>query len=109
MKSEDDCLVCQANTYNDLTGQTGCQPCGEFAYSLTGAQTCICYGAFRTFGKSDSSCRCEPRYVFRKTDGTIERNNVSKEDCIPLTYARCDSNTQGRKTDGTCVTESTTA
>lgn len=108
MKSEDDCLVCPANTYNDLTAQTGCQPCGEFAYSLTGAQTCTCYGAYRTFGKSDSSCRCIPRYVFRKPDKTIERNNVSKEDCIPLTYARCDNNAEGRALDGTCKPVETT-
>lgn len=79
-----------------MTGQTGCQPCGNFAYSLSGATTCSCYGAFRNFGKSDSSCRCKTRYVYRKEDGTIEKNNVSKLDCIPLTYARCDSNTQGR-------------
>jgi hypothetical protein len=110
MKSEDDCLVCPVNTYNDLTAQTGCQPCGEYAYSLTGAQTCTCYGAYRSFGKSDSSCRCEPRFVYRKTDGTIERYSVSKEDCIPLTYPRCDSNTQGRSTSGECVTvDSSTA
>jgi hypothetical protein len=109
MKSEDDCLVCPTDHYNDLTGQEGCQPCGEFAYSLTGATTCTCYGNFRTFGKSDSSCRCLPRFVYRKEDGTIERNNVSKEDCIPLTYDRCDTNTQGRSSDGTCVTVSANA
>lgn len=94
--SEDDCLVCEVNTYNDLTGQTGCQPCGEFATSDSGAITCTCIGAFRTFGKTDSACRCQPRYVYRKEDGTIEDNNVSTEDCIPLTYGRCDSNSEGR-------------
>ena len=100
MKSLDDCLTCPVNTYNDLAGQTGCQPCGEFAFSLSGATSCTCYGKFRTFGKSDSSCRCLPRYVFRKDDGTIERNNVSKDNCIPLTYSRCDTNNQGRSSSG---------
>mmetsp|Transcript_39032 Transcript_39032/g.38652 ORF Transcript_39032/g.38652 Transcript_39032/m.38652 type:complete len:89 (+) Transcript_39032:1516-1782(+) len=88
MKSEDDCLACPDNYYNDLTGQSGCQPCGEFAYSLSGATTCTCHGAKRTFGKTDSSCRCLPRFVYRKEDGTIERNNVSKEDCLALTFDR---------------------
>ena len=88
MKALSDCLTWAANTYNDLTAQTGCQPWGEFAYSLAGAQTCTCYGAYRSFGKSDSSCRCQPRYVYRKEDKTIERYNVSKYDCIPLQQKR---------------------
>jgi hypothetical protein len=101
-KSEEDCIVCPENTYNDLTGQVGCQPCGEFAYSTSGSQTCTCYGDYRIFGKSDSSCRCLPRYVFRKKNGKIERNNVSKEDCIALTYERCSSVDEVRVIEGQC-------
>jgi hypothetical protein len=94
--SVDDCLVCKADTYNDLTGQSGCQPCGQYAYSNTGATTCQCYGANRIFGKSDSSCRCMPRYVYRKADGSIEKDNISKEDCIHLVFGLCNQNYEGR-------------
>ena len=108
MKALSDCLTWAVNTYNDKTAQTGCQPWGSYAYSSAGAQTCTWYGANRSFGKTDSSCRCQPRFVYRKEDKTIERYNVSKEDCIPLTYDRCTDNSQGRSLDGTCVTRDST-
>ena len=104
MKALSDCLTWAANTYNDQTAQTGCQPCGAYAYSLAGSQTCTCYGAYRSFGKSDSAWRCQPRYVYRKPDKTIDRYDVSQCDCIPLTYSRCNRDTQGRSLDGTWVT-----
>jgi len=53
-----DCRLCDADSYNDLTGQSGCRPCGAFAAADEGATECRCLGAFRVFSRVDSSCRC---------------------------------------------------
>ena len=63
----------------------------------------MCKGANRNFGKSDSACRCIARYVYRTITGAIEREDVSSEDCIALTYDRCDSFDEVRMLNGTCV------
>jgi hypothetical protein len=63
--SEADCLLCDENFYNDAIGQSGCKPCGAFATSIEGAETCTCVGKFRTFSTTDSSCRCKPGYDYK--------------------------------------------
>ena len=57
-----DCLLCDADSYNDLTGQSGCRPCGAYATADEGATACQCTGAFRVFSHVDASCRCSSGY-----------------------------------------------
>ena len=90
-ENADDCNRCPANTYNDKTGQTACNPCGSSAASRAGASTCTCIGKHRFFQESDGSCPCESRYVYFNTQTQREENGNSDQDCQPTQYPQCSS------------------
>ena len=85
-----DCLLCDAGSYNPLSGQSGCRPCGAYATADEGATTCGCLGAFRVFSQVDSSCRCQSGYDSVDEQGTSRGQESGKEDCTPLVFARCE-------------------
>lgn len=68
-ESEDRCLSCPMNTYNDKIGQVGCKPCGQFATSVQEAETCTCIGLGRLYSLADASCRCQSGFDFKDASG----------------------------------------
>lgn len=101
-ESEDSCLLCPEETFQDEVGQEGCKPCGFYATSSPGSETCSCTGAYRAFSDVDSSCRCKSGYDFKDTNGVSKGSESSLEDCIPNVYDRCDGNDLTRAPDGSC-------
>lgn len=88
--SELECRLCAEDTYNSWFGQTGCRPCGQFAYSQEGSDSCECYGKYRTFSEVDVSCRCRSGYDYKDIDGKSLGDLSSIQDCAPLVFDRCD-------------------
>ena len=98
------CLLCPSDTFNDITGQSGCRACGTYAGSIEGSSTCICDGNFRTFSIADSSCRCKSGYDYINPNSKASEGLQSAEsDCTPLVFDRCDGNSQTRDIYGECV------
>ena len=58
------CIDCPVDTFNDLTGQTYCRPCGSSSYAPVGSAMCICEGAYRSFQPSYGACVCETGFVY---------------------------------------------
>ncbi|OMJ93310.1 hypothetical protein SteCoe_3776 [Stentor coeruleus] len=83
--SEDVCIKCAINTYTDSYGNANCYPCGSSAYSTIGSTTCECTGAYRSYMKSDGTCRCIPGYVFL-SQGVQIADQDGVIDCFPKVY-----------------------
>ena len=82
------CLISPANYYADQVGMAAVPPCGSSAWSDPGSQTCKCTGAFRSFLKTDSSCRCLPGYEYTEEGITLSEKD-STTDCWPKVVEVC--------------------
>lgn len=82
------CLISPANFYADEVGMEAVPPCGSSAWSDPGSQTCKCSGAFRSFLKTDSSCRCLPGYEYTEEGITLSEKD-STTDCWPKVVEVC--------------------
>ena len=78
------CQFCEAGTYNNLEGQTGCKPCGSSASSSAGSTTCDCIGENRKFHQSTGFCLCARNY-----EPVDERSGDSPSDCKPVLKEVC--------------------
>lgn len=83
--SADVCVNCPINTYTDSYGNANCYPCGSSAFSIEGSTTCECTGAYRSYMKSDGTCRCIPGYVFL-SEGVKIADQDGVIDCFPKVY-----------------------
>jgi hypothetical protein len=101
------CVLCQDNSFQPLTGQQGCRPCGSSSYSLAGADLCSCNGTNRAFQPSDGSCICAPRYEYYD-ENLVLSDADSIKDCQPKIYDRCTGSTS-RNFRGLCVDNSANA
>lgn len=109
-KSEDDCSLCQADTFQDLFGQIGCKPCGQFATSKEGSALCECIGKYRSYSAEDASCRCMSGFDFLDENDFSLGNASDNTDCFPIVFDNCaiqgeDGNGIPRQPDGTCVSD----
>lgn len=77
MTSEDGCIKCKLNYYQDEPGQQGCKRCGSTANSDGGATTCGCIGLGRNYVKSIGACLCTKGYRPKNGADNID----SPEDC----------------------------
>nr|KAF6427833.1 hypothetical protein HJG63_008321 [Rousettus aegyptiacus] len=84
-----ECLPCPADTFGALPGQTGCLPCGSFAFSPQGASHCTCRGLNRVFQKSDGSCICQAGHESYGKSGLESDESSGGEDCQPQVAERC--------------------
>eukprot|EP00002_Diphylleia_rotans_P010730 TRINITY_DN2129_c0_g1_i2.p1 TRINITY_DN2129_c0_g1~~TRINITY_DN2129_c0_g1_i2.p1 ORF type:complete len:5186 (-),score=657.71 TRINITY_DN2129_c0_g1_i2:603-16160(-) len=99
--SSEACTPCEAGSYSNRPGQSGCNPCGHTSFSPRGASLCQCYGLNRVFQPSDSSCRCMPG--FQAYDSTLNvLDGDGDSDCIPIEYQNCGL-LKTRTASGDCV------
>ena len=98
------CTLCPANNFNNLTGQSGCRPCGGTSYSSDDRTFCQCKGRNRVFHASDSACRCLPGYVIFDSSGnpTADGYLDGVLDCELRSLDRCDPG-DIRGQDGVCI------
>ncbi|XP_070184857.1 signal peptide, CUB and EGF-like domain-containing protein 3, partial [Littorina saxatilis] len=98
-----DCQPCPTDTFNDLTGQTYCRPCGSSSYASAGSAYCTCNGKFRNFQPSYGACVCESGYVFYdEVDTKVEKGN-SPDDCQQVVDSRCSTAQTRMAGSRTCV------
>lgn len=98
--SDQKCLPCKVNFYNDLPGQGGCKKCGPTSYADGGATTCKCVGANRDFVKSLGSCLCSTGFTPKNGAANVDSN----EDCEQLVKDSCAADQQVDLT-GKCVSK----
>lgn len=101
--SSDACLECEANTFNELTGQSGCKACASSASSGVGATSCSCIGKHRTFQESKQACVCKPYYEFYVGTAAVSDED-GKEDCQSIVFERCQTG-YSRDASGNCVSK----
>eukprot|EP00916_Digyalum_oweni_P016107 GHVL01026433.1.p1 GENE.GHVL01026433.1~~GHVL01026433.1.p1 ORF type:complete len:1507 (+),score=344.66 GHVL01026433.1:59-4522(+) len=96
------CIPCRAGSFNEVTGQTACRPCGASSTSPEGSTTCNCIGGNRAFQESDMTCICLPGFELI-SNGVKLNDDDGDLDCVPMVYPRC-----GKVRDhatGQCVNE----
>jgi len=87
VNSSDYCYPCEANTYADVPGQSGCKPCGPTSISEMGSTICKCRGNNRVFQMANGKCVCKQYYT-----SVLENDeDDSNYDCRPLLHDRCPS------------------
>ena len=102
-EAEPECLQCKAGAFNDLKGQEKCKPCGGFADSNRGSDTCECRGKFRFFQGSNGACLCETGYIYYNETDMLEVDGNDKSDCQPIPYPLCSTHEVRLSSDGTCA------
>ncbi|CBZ49792.1 hypothetical protein NCLIV_002800 [Neospora caninum Liverpool] len=105
LKAEEDCTLCPAGTFNELSGQSTCSMCGASATSVPGSLTCNCKGENRMFQPSDKSCVCKPGFIFLK-NGVDMASEDGDGNCYQVVHERCGTG-QSRDASGDCVDPST--
>ncbi|KAL2085398.1 hypothetical protein ACEWY4_018718 [Coilia grayii] len=88
-EGEGQCQPCPAGTFNHLSAQTACFPCGSSATSTEGSSSCSCVGRNRAFQPSDGSCLCRAGFVFYNTLDLKRSSTDSHLDCQPEVSKRC--------------------
>ena len=63
--TEEDCLECPVDHYNDKTNQTTCIPCPIYATSLSGPQLCSCEAGYKLL--NTSHCEVCPENHFSES------------------------------------------
>lgn len=58
------CVLCPSGSFNILSGQATCTPCGASATSFGGTSSCTCLGYKRAYQVTDGSCLCQPGYEY---------------------------------------------
>ncbi len=106
-KAATDCLQCQADTFNDLSGQNGCRLCGPSSSAATGASACSCKGKDRSFQTSDGSCICRSGYLFYNSANQLMSDEDGPEDCQPLVCPLCNSSSIQNLQDCKCINPNT--
>ncbi|XP_048837628.1 uncharacterized protein si:ch211-286b4.4 [Brienomyrus brachyistius] len=99
-----ECQSCPAGTFNHLSGQRACFPCGSSSFSLPGAASCTCFGQNRAFQHSDGSCLCLTGFVFYNTLDHRIRESDSQLDCQPEVNERCATGQARLASTRECVT-----
>ena len=87
--SFEDCAQCPANTFQDVQGQSACNPCGSSAQAGVGQAVCSCMGKYRSFQTSDGACRCFSGYIYYDEADRNYTDTDSRQDCQPIVDTRC--------------------
>ncbi|KAG7455700.1 SCO-spondin-like isoform X1, partial [Solea senegalensis] len=88
-KTLSDCFPCPADTFNHLSAQRACFPCGSSSTSPAGSSTCTCIGKNRAFQHSDGSCLCRTGFIFYNELDFKSSTTDSELDCQPEVNTRC--------------------
>lgn len=100
------CTACPRNSFNAITGQAQCIPCGSSAVSTSDSLSCQCKGANRVFHAFDSACRCRQGYTIYNSVGQAQPLQAQEDgvlDCSVVVLTRCAAGDM-RALDGTCLT-----
>ena len=84
-----DCLLCSANLYQHMEGQSECYSCSTSSVSSPGSASCKCLGLNRAFQTSDGFCICKPGYEFYDENFFKQSDEDGDVDCQPVVYNRC--------------------
>ncbi|KAG9348567.1 hypothetical protein JZ751_002303, partial [Albula glossodonta] len=90
-----DCHPCPADTFNHLSAQRACFPCGSSAHSQEGSASCTCIGQNRAFQHSDGSCLCRTGFVFyneldlKSTNTDRQVRLASSRECVSPSAHLC--------------------
>ncbi|XP_066500606.1 zonadhesin [Hoplias malabaricus] len=102
----EECQQCAAGTFNHLSAQRACFPCGSSSTSDRGATSCVCLGKNRVFQHSDGSCLCKTSYVFYNELDFKSSSTDSDLDCQPEVNKRCGTGQVRLASSRECVTPS---
>lgn len=97
------CQACPEDTFNDLTGQVYCRPCGSSSYAPAGSALCTCLGKYRSFQPSYGACVCESGYIYYDETDTKKEDGNSPEDCQQVVDVRCSTSETRLASTRTCV------
>ena len=98
------CAPCPEDTFNDLTGQVYCRPCGSSSYAPVGSALCSCIGDYRSFQPSYGACVCQSGYVYYDETDTQKEEGNSPENCQQVVDRRCSTSETRMAADRSCVT-----
>ena len=103
--SIESCAQCPRNSFNNVTGQAACVPCGGSAVSTDDSLACECKGADRVFHPFDSACRCTAGFTIYNGVGESMPDEAVSDgilDCEPIVLNRCGAG-ELRSQSGNCL------